>query len=128
MIESWRWFGPFDTITLPEIAQTGATGIVHALHEIPYGQVWPSDAIAKRKAEINAAGFDWVVVDSLPLHENIKKGKGNLSEIFANYRQSLANLAANGIHTICYNFMPLLDWTRTDLRAPVARDVPRPGS
>lgn len=121
MIKSWRWFGPFDNITLPEIAQTGATGIVHALHEIPYGEVWPSDAIATRKAEIQAAGFDWVVVESLPLHENIKKGEGDLAQIFANYRQSMANLAANGIKTICYNFMPLLDWTRTDLRAPVAR-------
>ena len=121
MIESWRWYGPFDKITLPEIAQTGATGIVTALHEIPYGEVWPVDTIAARKARIEEAGFDWVVVESLPIHEDVKKGQGNLDRIFANYRQSLANLAANGIHTICYNFMPLLDWTRTDLAAPVAR-------
>ena len=121
MIESWRWYGPFDKITLPEIAQTGATGIVTALHEIPYGEVWPVETIAARKRQIEEAGFDWVVVESLPIHEDVKKGAGNLDRIFANYRQSLANLAANGIHTICYNFMPLLDWTRTDLAAPVAR-------
>ena len=121
MIESWRWYGPFDKITLPEIAQTGATGIVTALHEIPYGEVWPTDLIAARKAEIEAAGFQWVVVESLPIHERIKRGEGDLGPLFANYRQSMANLGANGIRTICYNFMPLIDWTRTDLAAPVAR-------
>lgn len=121
MIESWRWYGPFDKITLPEIAQTGASGIVTALHEIPYGEIWPKDLIAARKAEIQAAGFNWVVVESLPIHERIKRGEGDLSQLFANYRQSMANLAANGIQTICYNFMPLIDWTRTDLAAPVAR-------
>jgi mannonate dehydratase len=121
MIESWRWYGPFDKITLPEIAQTGATGIVTALHEIPYGEIWPQDLIAARKAEIQAAGFEWVVVESLPIHERIKRGEGDLSQLFANYRQSMANLAAKGIHAICYNFMPLIDWTRTDLAAPVAR-------
>jgi len=120
MIESWRWYGDLDTITLPEVAQTGARGIVTALHEIPYGAVWPGDAIAARKARITKAGFDWVVVESLPVHEHIKRGSGDLSELFANYRQSMANLAANGVHTICYNFMPLLDWTRTDLAAPVS--------
>lgn len=121
MIESWRWYGPFDKITLPEIAQTGATGIVTALHEIPYGEVWPRDRIAARNGEIRAAGFDWVVVESLPVHEAIKRGEGDLTALFANYRQSMANLAAEGVTTICYNFMPLLDWTRTDLTAPVAR-------
>ena len=121
MIESWRWYGPFDRITLAEIAQTGATGIVTALHEIPYGEVWPPEMIAARNAEIRSAGFDWVVVESLPIHERIKRGDGDLSTLFANYRQSMANLAAHGVTTICYNFMPLLDWTRTDLAAPVAR-------
>jgi len=121
MIESWRWYGPYDTISLPEIAQSGATAIVHALHEIPYGEVWPREAIATRKAEITEAGFTWDVVESLPVHEAIKRGDGDLPGLFANYRQSLANLAAEGIRTICYNFMPLLDWTRTDLAAPVAR-------
>jgi mannonate dehydratase len=121
MIESWRWYGPFDRITLPQIAQTGATGIVTALHEIPYGEVWPRATIAARHAEIEAAGFQWVVVESLPIHERIKRGDGDLTQLFANYRQSMANLAAEGIFTICYNFMPLIDWTRTDLAHPVAR-------
>ncbi len=121
MIESWRWYGPFDKITLPEISQTGATGIVTALHEVPYGQVWPRETIAARKAQIMQAGFDWVVVESLPVHERIKRGEGDLSALFAAYRQSMAHLAAEGIRTICYNFMPLIDWTRTDLAAPVAR-------
>ncbi|MFL4471775.1 mannonate dehydratase [Tateyamaria armeniaca] len=120
MIESWRWYGDLDPISLSEVAQTGARGIVTALHEIPYGEVWPSDTIVARKAQVTEAGFDWLVVESLPVHEHIKRGDGDLSELFANYRQSMANLAANGVHTICYNFMPLLDWTRTDLEAPVA--------
>ena len=121
MKESWRWYGPLDRISLGEVAQTGASGIVTALHEIPYGEIWQRDVIAKRKAQIEASGFDWVVVESLPIHERIKRNDGDLSELFANYRQSMANLAAEGITTICYNFMPLLDWTRTDLAAPVAR-------
>lgn len=121
MIESWRWYGEFDKITLPEVAQTGATGIVTALHDIPYGEVWSREAIAARQAQVRGAGFDWVVVESLPIHERIKRGEGDLSTLFANYRQSLANLAAEGVDRVCYNFMPLLDWTRTDLTAPVAR-------
>lgn len=119
MIESWRWYGDLDPITLAEVAQTGARGIVTALHEIPYGDVWPADTIAARNARIKKAGFEWVVVESLPVHEHIKRGEGDLSALFATYRQSMANLAAEGIQTICYNFMPLLDWTRTDLMAPV---------
>lgn len=124
MIESWRWYGDLDKITLPEIAQTGATGIVTALHDIPYGEVWPLDAIQARKAAIAAAPdleLQWNVVESLPIHEAIKKGTGDLAPLFANYRQSMANLAAGGVQVICYNFMPLLDWTRTDLAAPVAK-------
>lgn len=123
MKESWRWYGPFDKIALSEIAQTGATGIVNALHEVPYGEVWQSEAIAARRDEIAGAGLDltWNVVESLPIHENIKRGEGNLDQLFANYRQSMKNLADNGIHAICYNFMPLLDWTRTHLYAPVYR-------
>ena len=119
MIESWRWYGEFDSILLSDVAQTGARGIVTALHDIPYGEVWSQDAIAARKREIVDAGFEWLVVESLPVHEAIKKGEGNLTTLFANYRQSIANLAAEGVTTICYNFMPLLDWTRTDLAAPV---------
>ena len=121
MIESWRWYGPFDKISLAEISQTGARGIVTALHEVAYGEVWPRETIAARNAEIRAAGFEWSAVESLPVHERIKRGEGDLSALFANYRQSMANLAAEGVTTICYNFMPLLDWTRTDLAAPVAR-------
>lgn len=121
MIESWRWFGDLDRITLPEVAQTGARGIVTALHEIPYGEVWPRDAIAARNATLHRHGFLWSAVESLPVHERIKRGEGDLAPLFATYRQSLANLAAEGIRTVCYNFMPLLDWTRTDLAAPVAR-------
>lgn len=121
MRETWRWFGPLDALTLPEIAQTGAAGIVTALHDIPYGEVWSAQAIAARNAEIQGAGFTWDVVESLPIHEAIKRGEGDLSALFANYRQSMANLAANGVKTICYNFMPLLDWTRTDLAFPLKR-------
>ena len=121
MKESWRWYGPLDKISLSEVSQTGASGIVTSLHEVPYGAIWNREMIADRKAEIKSAGFDWVVVESLPIHERIKRNDGDLRELFANYRQSMSNLAAEGIHTICYNFMPLLDWTRTDLAAPVER-------
>lgn len=121
MRETWRWYGPLDEITLGEIAQTGAGGIVTALHEIPYGEVWTREAIAARKSLIAQAnhGQTWDVVESLPIHERIKRGAGDLSALFANYRQSMANLAAEGVRVICYNFMPLIDWTRTDLAAPL---------
>ncbi|MDV7272163.1 mannonate dehydratase [Thioclava sp. A2] len=122
MIETWRWYGPdLDTISLSEVAQTGATGIVNALHEIPYGEVWTREAIAARRRIIEDTGFRWEVVESLPIHERIKRGDGDLSALFAAYRQSMVNLAAEGVQVICYNFMPVLDWTRTDLAAPVAR-------
>lgn len=119
MIETWRWFGEFDPISLDQVRQTGASGVVSALHAIPYGAVWPEPAIAERRAMIEAAGMHWAVVESLPVHEEIKRGEGDLPRLFANYRQSMANLAAQGVKTICYNFMPLLDWTRTDLAAPL---------
>ena len=119
MRETWRWYGPYDRIALSEIRQTGVAGIVTALHEIPYGEVWPQETIAARKREIEDAGLTWDVVESLPVHEDIKRGVATPA-LFANYRQSMANLAAEGIKTICYNFMPVLDWTRTDLAAPVA--------
>ena len=119
MKETWRWFGPNDNITLPEIMQTGAAGIVTALHNIPYGKVWSADHIQQHQNTIKSAGLSWDVVESLPIHESIKIGEGDLRPLFENYRQSMANLAQNGIKTICYNFMPILDWTRTDLAAPV---------
>lgn len=115
MLETWRWFGPLDDIRLDEIRQTGASGIVTALHEIPYGEVWPVETIAARKKLIADAGLVWSVVESLPVHERIKLGEGPLEPLFDTYRQSLRNLASCGIRTVCYNFMPVIDWTRTDL-------------
>ncbi|OYV34516.1 MAG: mannonate dehydratase [Rhodospirillales bacterium 20-64-7] len=122
MEQSWRWFGPEDPIRLTDIAQTGAEAIVTALHDIPYGEVWSEAAIAERQAIIarDTPALRWRVVESLPIHEDIKRGAGKLGPLFDNYRASLRNLAQRGLRTICYNFMPILDWTRTDLRVAVA--------
>jgi hypothetical protein len=116
--QSWRWFGPQDVVKLPAIRQAGARGVVTALHEVAYGEVWTIEAIEARKALIAAdpsLGLHWNVVESLPLHERIKIGEGDLDPLFDNYRVSMRNLAACGIRTICYNFMPVVDWTRTEL-------------
>lgn len=122
MLESWRWFGPADPTTLEAVRQTGARGIVTALHDIPYGEVWTHEAVAARKALIEAdpsLGLAWLVVESLPIHERIKQGAGDLSGLFDAYRRSMQSLARNGVRVICYNFMPVLDWTRTELRTPL---------
>ncbi len=126
MRQTWRWFGPADLASIDDVVQAGAEGVVTALHHVPNGVVWSPDEIAKRQRLIRVmkdgspSGIAWDVIESLPVSEDIKKQKGDWKQHIANYQQSLRNVAAAGLEVVCYNFMPVLDWTRTDLRYRVA--------
>lgn len=118
MFHTWRWFGPKDGVSLSDIRQAGATGIVTALHDLQPGEIWHRKDICARRIQIEESDLEWSVVESLGISENIKSGSDLVSEHIKNYIESLHNLAAEGINTVCYNFMPILDWTRTQLRSP----------
>lgn len=119
MKQTWRWFGPDDPVTLAHARQAGASGIVTALHHLNDGRAWPADEVLKRKAEIDAAGLSWDVVESIIVHEDIKTRSGRFRDLIANYQASLRAVAAAGVRTVCYNFMAITDWTRTDLDYPM---------
>lgn len=119
MKQTWRWFGPDDPVTLAHVRQAGASGVVTALHHLNDGRAWPMDEVLKRKAEVEAAGLTWSVVESVIVHEDIKTRTGRYRELIDNYKASIRAVAEAGIETICYNFMAITDWTRTDLEFPM---------
>ena len=127
MLETWRWFGPQDPVSLENIIQAGAKGVVSSLHDIATGEAWPLDAVLTRKALIESAGLRWSVVESIPLHNDIKTRKGNFRQHIENYKTSIRHVGAAGIPVVCYNFMPVVDWTRTSLnyRLPNASEALR---
>jgi len=115
MQETWRWYGPNDSVSLTNILQAGASGVVTSLHHVPTGDVWPLDEILKRKSCIEAEGLEWTVIESIPLHNDIKTRSKDYARHIQNYKQSLINVGKAGLKTVCYNFMPVVDWTRTNL-------------
>jgi mannonate dehydratase len=119
MKQTWRWFGPDDPVTLAHVKQAGATGVVSALHHLNDGRAWPADEVAKRKAEIEEAGLEWTVVESIIVHEDVKTRTGRFRELIDSYKASIRAVAAAGVKTVCYNFMAITDWTRTDLNYPM---------
>ena len=120
MIESFRWYGPADAVSLSDIRQAGAVNVVSALHQVPNGAIWEVETIKEHQERIRQAGLEWGVVESVPVHEDIKQRKGDFKVYIENYKKTLENLASCGIFTVCYNFMPVLDWTRTHLYKPLA--------